>query len=193
MARRYGAVLAITGDNLFCWEECWKLKSTSIRDGYVYYDKSGAAILAWNERTLSFDIFDTGTFTGQEIIERGYRDVICFGPVLVADGEIRPNLNNYPTGDANSMRPRVGVGQIEPGHFVVIVVDGKNPGVSSGYTYEEYAALFKEEGCVMAYNLDGGLSADIVFMGVHLRERKERRDLPDSLLFGHTNLLPLNL
>jgi hypothetical protein len=66
----------------------------------------------------------------------------------------------------------------------------KNKGVATGMELEPFAELFKNEGCVTAYNLDGGMSTDIVFMGEHLRERDEKRNLPDMLLFGHTDLLP---
>ncbi|MBQ4423156.1 MAG: phosphodiester glycosidase family protein [Clostridia bacterium] len=190
IARRYGAVLLITGDNMINFEEAKDLKSTLIRDGYVYMDKTGESVMAWNERTLSFDLLEDNSFTKDELLERGYRDVYCFGPILMQDGEIRPKLNYYSHGDAGYKRPRVGVGQVEPGHFVVIVADGKRPGEASGFMLKDYAELFRNEGCVSAYNLDGGKSADIVFMGVHLRERNEKRDLPDCLLFGHTGLLP---
>ena len=190
MARRNGAVLAVTGDNLFNYDEAWTLKSTSIRDGHVYYDRSGAAVMAWNDRTLSFDLFEKNTFTGNDLIERGYRDVLSFGPILMKDGEVIPGLNSYPGASADYDRPRVGVGQIEPGHFVVVVADGNNPGIANGFKLGDFAAFFRNEGCITAYNLDGGMSADIVFMGVHLRTRKNVRNLPDCLLFGHTELLP---
>ena len=106
------------------------------------------------------------------------------------NGEVRPNLNRYPYFDADYQRSRTGVGQVEPGHFVVIVVDSEKQGVARGLRFAEFAELFKKEGCVSAYNLDGGQSVDIVFMGVYLRERPTRRHPPDSLLFGHTFALP---
>ena len=187
IARRYGAVLLITGDNLINFEEAWTLRSTLIRDGEIYMHKSGEAVMAWNDRTLSFDLFPDRTFTTNDLLERGYRDVYCFGPILMQDGEIMPRLDLHRLSGNN---PRTGVGQVEPGHIVVIVVDGKKPGVANGMQLADFAALFKAEGCVSAYNLDGGLSTDIVFMGEHLRERKEKRNLPDALLFGHTDLLP---
>ncbi|MBQ5991088.1 MAG: phosphodiester glycosidase family protein [Clostridia bacterium] len=187
IARRYGAVLLITGDNMINFEEAYTLRSTLIRDGRVYLHKTGESVMAWNERTLSFDLFEDRSFTTEELLERGYRDVYCFGPILVQNGEVRERLRLHRLSGNN---PRTGVGQIEPGHFVVIVVDGKRPGVATGMQLQDFAALFKAEGCVSAYNLDGGLSADIVFMGEHLRERKEKRNLPDALLFGHTDLLP---
>lgn len=187
IARRNGAVLLITGDNMVNFEEAYTLRSTLIRDGHIYLRKTGESVMAWNERTLSFDLFEDRSFTTEELLERGYRDVYCFGPILVQDGEVRPRLYLHRLSGNN---PRTGVGQIEPGHFVVIVVDGKRPGVATGMQLQDFAELFKAEGCVSAYNLDGGLSADIVFMGEYLRERKEKRSLPDALLFGHTDLLP---
>ena len=146
--------------------------------------------MAWNERELSFDIYDKGTFTADDLLERGYRDVLSFGPILMENGMVRPNLNSYKNYDADYQRSRTGVGQVEPGHFVVIIVDSEKPGIAKGLRFAEMAELFKNEGCVSAYNLDGGQSVDIVFMGFYLRERDSRRHPPDALLFGHTNLLP---
>ena len=59
-----------------------------------------------------------------------------------------------------------------------------------GATMADLIDIMLEYGAVNAANLDGGMSTDIVFMGEHLRERDEKRNLPDMLLFGHTDLLP---
>jgi exopolysaccharide biosynthesis protein len=92
--------------------------------------------------------------------------------------------------------PRTGIGVVEPGHFVLIVADGRQKDYAIGLSLVDFANLFKEEGCVSAYNLDGGVSAAMVFMGEHLnthlniKDYSQQRNLPDALLFGHTLLLP---
>lgn len=63
--------------------------------------------------------------------------------------------SDYLTDDKN---PRCGIGQIAPGHFVAILADGRQDNYSNGLTLTQFAELFIEEGCTMAYNLDGGVS-----------------------------------
>lgn len=191
IARRYGAVLLITGDNIINMDV--ELKGVLMRDGQVYSTRRTADMMAWNDRELTFDLFEKGTIGVEELKERGYREVYSFGPILMKDGQVIEGLNNTRLGTKN---PRVGVGMVEPGHFVVIVADGRQADYAIGYRLEEFAQLFQNEGCVSAYNLDGGVSAAMVFMGEHLnthmnfKDRSMQRNLPDGLLFGHTFLLP---
>lgn len=51
------------------------------------------------------------------------------------------------------------------------MVDGRLPHYSHGLLLSEFAKLFEKEGCVMAYNLDGGASATMVFMGEYINKR----------------------
>jgi len=45
---------------------------------------------------------------------------------------------------------------------VILVVDGRNPGVSEGMTLAELAEEFVRLGCFTAMNLDGGGSTSMV-------------------------------
>jgi exopolysaccharide biosynthesis protein len=58
------------------------------------------------------------------------------------------------------------------------VVDGRDYGYSVGVTLSEFARIFKDLGCTTAYNLDGGGSSTLCFMGElvnnPLGEGKER-------------------
>jgi hypothetical protein len=68
-------------------------------------------------------------------------------------------------------------------------------------TVWEFADLFAEYGCSLAYNLDGGLSAAMVFMGEQLNSHSGQRigesndisyqrAVPDGLMFGYSELVP---
>ncbi len=52
--------------------------------------------------------------------------------------------------------PRTAIGYYEPGHYCLLVVDGRQPGLSRGMFLEEMSQLFASLGCRAAYNLDGG-------------------------------------
>ena len=79
---------------------------------------------------------------------------------------------------------------VEPGHLVAIVVEGRIPR-SGGITVPDFADLFLNEGCTLAYNLDGGRSTSMVFMGnlVNCGELAYNiylgcRTMPDMIAFG---------
>jgi exopolysaccharide biosynthesis protein len=57
------------------------------------------------------------------------------------------------------------VGIIDNNHFVFIVVDGRSKGYSMGVSLTEFAQMFQQLGCMEAYNLDGGGSSTMYFMG----------------------------
>ncbi|MDO4852154.1 MAG: phosphodiester glycosidase family protein, partial [Clostridia bacterium] len=78
----------------------------------------------------------------------------------------------------------------------VIVVDGRQEDRSMGLNLDNFAALFEQEGCTEAYNLDGGVSAAMVFMGEQLNthlnteDKSKQRNLPDGLLWGYSEQVP---
>ena len=61
------------------------------------------------------------------------------------------------------LNPRSGFGYFEPGHYCFVVVDGRDRGYSRGVTPQEFSQIFKDLGCVAAYNMDGGESAIMSF------------------------------
>ena len=110
IARRYGAVLLITGDNIVNMDA--DKKGPILRDGYVYHTARGDALgdlMAWNAATQTFDLFPRGTMTVETLQERGYRDVYSFGPILIQDGSVDPRLQSSFLYTRN---PRTGVGTV---------------------------------------------------------------------------------
>jgi len=65
----------------------------------------------------------------------------------------------------NPRNPRSALGYFEPGHYCFILVDGRQPGYSDGLTLEDLSQVFYDLGCTVAYNLDGGQTAVMAFMG----------------------------
>jgi exopolysaccharide biosynthesis protein len=97
--------------------------------------------------------------------------------------------------------PRSGIGYIEPGHYIAIVVDGRQKDYSVGMPIWDFADLFAEYGCTVAYNLDGGLSAAMIFMGEQLNSHNGnrigsaddisyQRAVPDGMMFGYSQQVP---
>jgi exopolysaccharide biosynthesis protein len=91
--------------------------------------------------------------------------------------------------------PRSGVGMIEPGHYIFIVVDGREPAVSIGMNFTDFAQLFLQYGCKVAFNFDGGQSASMCFMGKQLNVMHVQEDgfvqrrMPDVFAIGTSELV----
>ena len=61
--------------------------------------------------------------------------------------------------------PRTAMGYTANGYLIIMVVEGRNPGVADGVTLPQLAKLFKDIGCVEALNLDGGGSSCMLING----------------------------
>ena len=76
------------------------------------------------------------------------------GPVLVQDGQVRQWNGQQPR------HPRTAIGWNDDKYFLV-VVDGRQKGLSVGMSFPELADLMKHLGCDHALNLDGGGSSTL--------------------------------
>ncbi len=182
IARQYGAVLAITGDYV---THRGNPKGVMIRSGKVYYDKAQAptmAILPDGE----LRVYAPGKAKAKDLLVMGVRDAYAFGPILVQDGKLAPGLNKHRLRTGNF---RASIGMVEKGHYILITTKGS-------YTLTDLAKMYVAKGCTVAYNLDGGHSATMIFMGEQLyqsgrgQDNLPQRPLPDALMFGHSAFLP---
>ncbi|HEV8293655.1 MAG TPA: phosphodiester glycosidase family protein [Tepidisphaeraceae bacterium] len=88
--------------------------------------------------------------------EADVQQVISGMPMLVAKGKALKNENP-------ARHPRTAVGVDEKGtKLMILVVDGRNPGVSEGMTLAELSEELVRLGCFSAMNLDGGGSTSMV-------------------------------
>ena len=101
--------------------------------------------------------------TAQEYLDLGATDVYSFGPYLIKDGALNPRSDKWNT----SMNPRCAIGMIEPGHYAVIVAEGRMS-ISQGITMTHLATLMRNLGCEVAFNMDGGQTAVMLFFGKQL-------------------------
>lgn len=185
MARRYRAVLGMTGDNLLHSDYN---RGMMLRDGRIFRSQTQVSLMALTE-DLSMRIYNKKDAAMLNEIEAGTQDTFAFGPPLILDGVLCDDVDQDRVGRIN---PRAGLGLVEPGHYVAIVADGRLPHYSHGMMLSDFAKLFQQEGCVIAYNLDGGASATLVFMGEYINKRAENhyRSVPDQLLWGYSELVP---
>ena len=159
IAEDNGAVLAINGDYYGSRE-----KGYVIRNGVLYRDKAtsdGEALAVFDDG--SFEIVSEQDVSAQELLDNGALQVLSFGPALLEDGEISVTAEDE-VGKAMASNPRTAIGIIGELHYVFVVSDGRTS-ESEGLTLYELAEFMQSLNVNIAYNLDGGGSATMVFNG----------------------------
>lgn len=79
------------------------------------------------------------------------------------------------------------IGYYEPGHYCLVVIDGRQKGYSVGMNFKEMTDLAMSLGLKEAYNLDGGGSAVMTFNGEIISSpsgKGEARRLSDMIVIG---------
>lgn len=106
---------------------------------------------------------------------------MLFGPNLLdKDGMPLQKTNSKIRGK----NPRTAVGYIEPGHYVMVLVDGRSA-QNKGMTMLELSQLMFDLKCQAAYNLDGGQSAAMWFNGKIVNKPYQGgRQLADTFYIG---------
>lgn len=159
------AIFAINGDYYG-----FRNDGVLIRNGTLYRDipaRTAAAIF----KDGSMQIFDEAEVSSASLLDKGVLDTFSFGPALVINGKAVTDFgkvkidNNIGNSSIQGLNPRTGIGMVSPNHFIFIVVDGRKDNYSKGMTLSEFANLFASLGCTEAYNLDGGGSSTMYFMG----------------------------
>ena len=199
VARTNRTVLAISTD--YAWLR-YKQKARMgvvIRDGKIWSEKTrkkGAKQFP-NLDTLALfpdgdmQVFDSDEKTAKEYLDMGARDVLSFGPWLIRDGELNEKaLKQY----GKSQAERVAVGMEEKGHYWFMMLEGRIQR-SKGDGIRFLAEKLMDKGCRTAFNLDGGQTACIVFMGHQLckmsdKNRKSSRTTSELLCVGTSELVP---
>ena len=180
MAAESNAILAMSGDFL-----TYQKNGFLVRNGETYVADRNASICAlFPDGTM--ETYDKGSYKVEDILAREPVHVWSFGPVLLDEqGQVR---DKFDISLAVSYRnPRCGIGYVEPGHYVFITVDGRQDGHSRGMFVDEMAEVFVERGCKVAYNLDGGGTAVMLFDGDRIsRQSNGQRALGDILLITET-------
>ncbi|RXK59008.1 phosphodiester glycosidase family protein [Lacibacter luteus] len=93
---------------------------------------------------------------------------ISGGPVLIQNTKIAVSNNEEHmfSGKAiDDKHPRTAMGYRADGKLIILVVQGRMPGIAEGATLTELAKLLLDLGCVEALNLDGGGSSCMLVNG----------------------------
>ena len=179
MAGDSGAILAVNGDYY-----SQQSNNIVIRNGELYQDGNTSSDLCVLYKDGTMVTYSPGEITADEALENGAWQAWNFGPQLLSDdGQALGSFNT--SGRIASANPRTAIGYYEPGHYCLVVVDGRSPGYSAGMTLSQLSQLFEDLGCTQAYNLDGGKSSVMVFNGEIVNQPADGgREVSDAITLG---------
>jgi len=104
-------------------------------------------------------ILHVDNMTARAALDRGIRDAVNWGPILVKNGEpcvVQANGSNV------GFHPRSAIGQRADGAILLLVIDGRQSN-SLGASYDDLIEIMVNYGAVNAANLDGGMSSYMVY------------------------------
>jgi exopolysaccharide biosynthesis protein len=154
MAQDNSAIFAVSGD--FCGAH---KTGTVIRNGVLYREDNGDKDVCVLYYDGTMDVYAADAFSIDEAIANGAWQAWSFGPNLLDDGAAITEFHS----SVAKENPRCAIGYYEPGHYCLVVVDGRQDGYSEGMTLAQLSWLMEALGCSEAYNLDGGATAMMVY------------------------------
>ncbi|MDW7659422.1 MAG: phosphodiester glycosidase family protein [Bacillota bacterium] len=172
IARQKNAILAVNGDYY------GNNAGPVVRNGTLYREQIYKDVLVMY-LDGSMQTFTVSEFDLDKIKDTGVWQIWTFGPMLLSGGQPMQTFNS----SVNPANPRTAIGYYEPGHYCFVVVDGRQPGYSNGYSLKEMSQLFYNLGCKVAFNLDGGQSSEMAFLGQLVNQPyKGGREISDIVM-----------
>lgn len=180
IAKSTNSILAVNGDFATVHKNGF-----IVRNGNVYLsDVNKGVCVMYPDGTM--ETFDQGAYVVEDVLAKNPVHVWSFGPSLLDENGKALEEFKLASG-IGGRHPRCAVGYYEPGHYCFILVDGRQSGYSDGITMQNLAKIFEELGCKLAYNLDGGRSAVMMFQQkFYSRPYLNGRDLGDILYIAES-------
>lgn len=184
MAESNQAIFAINGDYYGFRDYGYVL-----RNGTLYRETgaSGREDLVINSDG-NFSIINESQTSAESLLAANAWQVLSFGPALISDGQVTVTANSE-VGQSMQSNPRTAIGMISPLHYIVVVSDGRTSD-NAGLSLLELARIMADQGCTVAYNLDGGGSSTMWFNGQVINNPTSgrssgERSVSDIVYFGY--------
>ena len=160
LTKEADGLLAVNGDY-----SAFAAGGVSIKNGVLcrndWYDADICVL--YQDGTMK--CYAPSEFDAEAAIENGAWQAWTFGPSLLnSRGEALTEFSSVSANILNA-NPRTAIGYFEPGHYCLVVADGRQTGIATGFTMQELAKEMETLGCQTAFNLDGGQSAQMVLHG----------------------------
>ena len=175
-------LLAVNGDFYSA-----RSKGYVVRNGMIYRsvpDSGRDALAIFSDGSMEIVREDKTSLSS--LMDRGAIHVLTFGPGLVENGEVIFDPSNSKYKGISVKNPRTAIGIIDDLHYVFISVDGRTDD-SAGLTLSELAEVMVSLGVKTGYNLDGGGSATMYFMGKTINNPSDgsERRVRDIVYIGY--------
>ena len=161
MSARTGAVAAVNGDYYAVGTA-----GVVIRNGVLYrseFETDEEVLVLYRDGNMKIYHRSEDLNLDQAMAEGAWQ-AFSFGPGFFdEEGGIQVTVKKGLYTD-----PRTVLGMVEPGHYMFMVVDGRQDGYSAGMTYDQCSEVLRSLGCTLAYNLDGGRTSQMTFMGEYV-------------------------
>ena len=150
----------------------WVLTDSSLK----YPQALSGPVAAKKDSSLRFSIDEAKNYVMQEpsslidpyLFRWKMKTAVGGGPVLLQRGlsNITNNEELKFAGNAiNDKHPRTAMGYTKDNKLIILVVQGRFPGIAEGATLTQEAKILKDLGCWEALNLDGGGSSCMLVNG----------------------------
>ena len=194
IAAQYNAVFACSTDYYIYRIQQPYPTGIEVRNGEIIFDDRFTDPAKVETRFPNYDtlaFFPDGhiechpcyEWSAQDYIDHGAYDVFSFGPCLVRDGELTDRVVN----GNSAYNPRMGFGMVEPGHYVILLCEGR-VARSKGVQWQRFGQMFKDRGCTLAVNLDGGQTCVMSWLGKQMNQVDKNvargREVNEILAFG---------
>lgn len=161
IAESVNAILAINGDYYGANKSGYVIKNGTVYRSTVRDDYENGDLVIYEDG--SFGIIYENEVSAQELVDSGVVQLFAFGPSLVENGNIQVSTSTE-VDQSMTSNPRTAIGIIDECHYILVVSDGRTS-ESAGLSLYELASIMQDYGCVTAYNLDGGGSSTMYFLG----------------------------
>ncbi len=141
-------------------------------------------VMYW-DGTMETFTSDPKKYGGQKfdydaVMEKNPYQIWCFGPQLLVKGAVFGTSSGKLNTSVAVAHPRAAIGYYEPGHYCFVLVQGRFGG-NAGITMVNLCKLMRELGCKVAFNLDGGNTAQTIFLGNYISATEKPRTLSDVI------------
>ncbi len=142
----------------------WTYSDSSLRQPYGFQDPSKPLKDSLNY----FNWAAVKQLTHQDLKKWKMKTAVGGGPVIVQNGVVKVTNEEelkFAGKAINDKHPRTCMGYTKDGYLIIMVIQGRFPGLAEGATLEQEAKLLIELGCTEALNLDGGGSSCMLVNG----------------------------
>ncbi|MDO4484918.1 MAG: phosphodiester glycosidase family protein [Clostridia bacterium] len=186
LSKHVNAVAAVNGDFFKYYDFGYLVRQGVLyRDApngkrdVLFIDDQGDFYAVRNAKSEDIQDFLTSTFPK----DRTVINTFTLGPVLVENGEVQ-EITTREFQHCYKMQ-RVAIVQLGHLEYAIVECDGKAD-ASYGMTMTDFAAFIKElfPDCLLAYNLDGGGSTNVIVGEKRIHKNPNTRQISDILYFA---------